>query len=389
LRNRGRFTGFALLVAVLSLTLVGCTSQLGTSWAGLTVLEGGTSLAYAYDDRLGIVNVADGQPVPLLDVNGEPQVAENGDVIGWELRGGDFDNAKFFAPPLQLDDDTLLVTTLERDLLVVDLNTSETTLVAEAFGERGNAVSGATLADGMLLIGLQERLIALDAETYGTQWSVETAHGVWSSPVVLNDVVYFTSLDHFMYAVELDSGEVVWSLDLGGASASTPTYDPEREVFYVGTFNSTMLKVSVGGDLLDTYETDEWVWAAPTLAEDGMLYFADLSGVVYKLDPETMAIGDDGWKSRIAAGAIRMSPLVLDEHVVVGSRDERVYWVKRDTGVEDFNRTLGDEILSDLLYFPASEENDIELGLIVISKLSNREPLVAFGATDGQRIWPS
>ncbi len=376
-------------MAILSLSLVGCVARLGTGWAGLTPLEDGTSLAYAYEDTLGIVNVADGQPVALLDSDGEERVADNGEIVAWALDGGDLDNAKFFAPPLQLDDETLLVTTLDRRLLVADLATAETTVVMEEIGERGNAVTGAVLADGKLLIGLQELLIALDAESYDILWSVETEHGVWAEPLVLDGVVYFTSLDHFMYAADMDSGDVLWSLDLGGASASTPTYDAEREVFYVGTFNSTLLKISLDGEIEETYEADEWVWAAPTLADDGMLYFGDLSGVLYKLDPDTMTLGDDGWKSEIAGGAIRMSPLVFDNYVVVGSRDESVYWVERDRGVEDFNRTLGDEILSDLYYFPADEDSDIELGLIVVSKLSNREPLVAFGATDGQRIWPS
>lgn len=376
-------------MGVLALSLAGCVGQLGTAWAGLTPLDDGVNLAYAYEGAVRIVNVANGDPLPLRDSDGEVQVADNGEIVGWELDGGDLGNAQFFAPPLQLDDTTLLVTTLDRRLLLADILTGEATLVLEEIEGRGSAVTGAVLADGALLIGLQERLIALDAETYETLWSVETAHGVWAEPLVIDGMVYFTSLDHFMYAVELDSGAVDWTLDLGGASASTPTYDAERDVFYVGTFNSTVVKVSRNGALAGTYETDEWVWAAPTLADDGMLYFGDLSGVLYKVDPETMTLGDAGWKTRIARGGIRMSPLVFDDYVVVGSRDERVYWVERDRGVENFNRTLGDEILSNLYYFPADEANDRELAVIVVSTLSNREPLVVFGATDGQRIWPS
>jgi outer membrane protein assembly factor BamB len=142
------------------------------------------------------------------------------------------------------------------------------------------------------------------------------------------------------------------------------------------------------GEIEASYDTDEWVWGAPYIDEQGMLYAADLAGTVYKLDAATLT-DNDGWKVTIAEGAIRTTPLVRNEYVVVGSRDESVYWLDRNTGELLFSRNLDGEILADILFFPANvdEENAIEEDMVIVSTMSNREALVAFRAADGERIW--
>ncbi len=385
MKNKGVLTRITLLMALLSLALVGCVAQLGTGWAGLTVLEDGQHIAYAYENTLAIVDVTGGQPIPLTQ-NGDIRVTDNGQVIRWEIDGNDYDNAKFFAPPLMRSDNTLLALTLDRRLLAIDRqNATVSVITEEPIGQRGNAVTRPIRAGDKILIGLQERLLALDANTLAPTWEIETNYAVWSPPLVMDDIAYFTSLDHSMYAVDLGNGEIQWSLDLGGAATATPAYYEADDAFFVGTFERKVLKISRSGQVITSYDTDEWVWGSPLLVDD-MLYVVDLAGVVYKLDPATLT-EVNGWKRQVAEAAIRTTPAVFDDYVVVGSRDERVYWLNRDNGGEIFNRRLDGEILSDVLYFPANDTNDLEESLIVVSTLSNRESLVAFGATNGERVW--
>lgn len=384
--NRRNHFRLALLVAILSLTLIACTPQLGTSWAGLTPLADGTSIAFAYEDTLSIVSVADGDLIPLIGNNGQPQINSDGSAIGWAINGNDFENARFFAPVLPYTEETFLVSTLDRRLLQIDSGTASVLATTDSLTEgTGNAVTPLVAAGDKILMGLQQRLVALESDTLQLSWEIATEHGVWAEPTVLDGVAYFTSLDHNMYAVDVDTGNELWRVDLIGASTSTPAYYEAQDVFFVGTFDNTILKISRNGDIVDEYTTEEWVWGSPRLV-DGMLYVADLAGFVYKLDPETLT-EQGGWKARVATEAIRTPPLVYDDLVVVGSRDQHVYWVNRDNGAVNFERQLDGEVLADILYFPANDVNNLEESLIVVSTQSNRESLVALTATQGERVW--
>ncbi|MEM6529166.1 MAG: PQQ-binding-like beta-propeller repeat protein, partial [Chloroflexota bacterium] len=235
--------------------------------------------------------------------------------------------------------------------------------------------------------GLQQQLLALDSDTYSQQWSLTTDHAVWAPPLVVDDTVYVVSLDHFLYAADLESGEFLWSLDVGGAATGTPAYDAETGTLFVGTFNNTILAITtndVADDerIINQYETDEWVWGSPVLVtepdESKKLYAADLAGNVYKLDPVTLTI-EGGWRAEVAEGAIRTSPVVYDEYVVVGSRDESVYWLDRDTGQTLESCRFNGEILSDILYFPADGEA-FEQDTLVVSTLARREAVLGLRA---------
>lgn len=382
-----RFAAGASLV-MLALLLTGCVAQLGTGWAGVTVLSERGLVAFAYEDTLSIVNMVNGAPVSLNTAEGNPVLDNNGNPRPWQIAGRDLDNAKFFAAPLEQDDDTLLVLTYDRRLLTFDRMTGAvgngTGVQVEA---RGNAVTNLLRQDDILLIGLQDRLSAVDAESFEPLWSVVTGYAVWSTPLVVEETVYFTSLDHFLYAVNLADGAVRWQLDLGAASASTPAYDAENGWLYVGTFDNKVLKIAAdGGEVLASYDTENWVWGSPVLVGD-MLYAVDLGGNVYKLDAETLTLENGGWRADVADAGIRTAPLVIDEFVVVGSRDQSVYWLNQETGSEVFSRALDGEILADLLYLSREENPQLPDDLVVVSTLSNRESLVAFGARNGERIW--
>ena len=46
---------------------------------------------------------------------------------------------------------------------------------------------------------------------------------IYSSPVVVNDIVYFTATDKYLYAVDLQTGERKWKYNLLQQSYATPT----------------------------------------------------------------------------------------------------------------------------------------------------------------------
>ena len=132
---------------------------------------------------------------------------------------------------------------------------------------RGNLTTDLAQAGSNVLIGLQDELLAVNSESLEQAWTVPTDHAVWAEPLEVNGMLYFVSLDHFMYAIDAESGEEAWRLDLEGAATSTPAYDPENERLYIGTFNSEVLSVSLNGTITNRFSTDGWVWGRPVIVE--------------------------------------------------------------------------------------------------------------------------
>src|SRR6185503_105528 len=134
----------------------------------------------------------------------------------------------FFTTPLKIDDQTLMTIAYNQHVFKVDL---ERAAADDAAGSPIPNLGGHTVADvvengDLLYLGLSAKdLVALHASDFSVAWTVETEHGVWSKPLLRDNIIYFTSLDHFLYAADAQTGDLKWKLDLGGALTSTPLYD--------------------------------------------------------------------------------------------------------------------------------------------------------------------
>jgi outer membrane protein assembly factor BamB len=115
-----------------------------------------------------------------------------------------------------------------------------------------------------------------------------------------------------------------------------------------------------------------------------MLYVTDLGGNVYALRDSGSSL-DEVWSRKVAGGAIRMTPLVVGDTMVVGSRDHNVYWLDRETGAENRKQETRGEVLSDIVLI---EPNDtIREQTIIVSTIAQEELLVAFSLETGDRRW--
>ena len=128
-----------------------------------------------------------------------------------------------------------------------------------------------------------------DVSPNGTlKWTFTAGGGIHSSPAVVNGVVYFGSRDHYIYALNAETGQQIWS-----------------------------------------FKTDSWVESSPAVV-DGVLYCGSNDGHLYAIDAAT---GAELWRFR-APYAIRSSPAVANNRVYVGSDDYHFYAVDALTGKE-------------------------------------------------------
>ncbi|MFW5696481.1 MAG: PQQ-binding-like beta-propeller repeat protein [Phototrophicaceae bacterium] len=382
--NRLKFPKLSRLpVALLALVLLitGCTgARIGVSWADLELIED-RNILVSYNDFMVLIDPTNGVPVQLRGPDGQIRTDEQGNPRRWEISGGDT-SSQFFTTPIWLSEERLLVVDYNRKLMHINFPNAriENPAVSDLPGQ---VFANMSQFDGRVFVPISEKnVVAIDTDTYETLWEFETDRGVWSEPVVADDLVVFTSIDQYMYAVDAFSGAERWRLDLGGAVASAPLLVEDR--LFIGSFARKLFEVSLTGQILNEYETENWVWSTPVLFE-GLLYVTDMQGFVYALDPENGLA--EVWKTDTGDDSgIRPRPLVTEQYVVVGTRAGQVIWLDRQTGEVQFTQSVDAEILSDILLVQPSESLNIPDPLVIISTVKNDKILVAF-TLDGAPRW--
>ena len=107
-------------------------------------------------------------------------------------------------------------------------------------------------------------------------WSFEVNNDNLSSPVIDNDIVYFTASDGYLYAVE--GGELLWKYEIGN-SYKTPSITSEF-IFVVS--QDKLYKFDKSGNLLISKKYDYNIKSSISI-KDNFLYFG-CGNYLYKID---------------------------------------------------------------------------------------------------------
>jgi outer membrane protein assembly factor BamB len=172
------------------------------------------------------------------------------------------------------------------------------------------------VANGIVYFGtIDGDMYALNASTGAFMWSYHITAEVYSSPVVVNGVVYF---DPGLYALDANTGALLWTAaDCGcvdtPAVANGVVYAGNIEGWFgVGAYNAAT------GTLLWKYGTDSPVLASPAVA-NGVVYAVDW-GNTYALNASTGALL---WRNAI--GGPYSSPAVDNGMVYVADGNGNFY----------------------------------------------------------------
>jgi outer membrane protein assembly factor BamB len=370
---------FGLLVLA-SLLLAACGGVSGESWAGLSTTPDGDQIFVSYGKRIAALDPATGERV-------------------WSYPDEDDRDAQFFAVPV-VADDTIYVGDYKGRLHAVSREGDRRWIYEPDRDKLGpltvtpedRVISGVAVDDEQVYFGLGSRnVVAVSREDGRERWIFETGHGVWATPVLAaanpddeasRPVLYVVSLDHHLYALNPANGDKLWDLDLGGAAPGGLLYDAEHNRAYIGTFLSELLAVDLDTHkIVARYETEGWVWDPPAMEED-LLYFGDLSGHVYAVRI-TEGGFEEVWKQEVSENrAIRATPLLNDEVLVVGSRDKHVYALSKDNGTEQWDKATKGEVLAELRLVPGAESD-----LVIASTSEADELVVAYQIESGEVDW--
>jgi len=169
------------------------------------------------------------------------------------------------------------------------------------------------------------------------KWKFQAQGPVIASPVIDDNVVYFSSLDKNLYAVNLQTGKQVWKFATSGENRSAPLIAGQQLYFLSGDGNVYCLDKNTakinwtfksGGERkYELFEFADHIQSSPVLDGD-MLYFGSGDNNVYALNAKT---GQLIWSFKTGS-VVHATPAIKDNNLLVGSFDGYFYNLDKLTG---------------------------------------------------------
>jgi len=331
-----------IIIGLSAILLAGCSSRsimAASSWPGLTVNE---DVAYlAYNEYVRAVDLSSGR-----EVWSYPPEADN--------------KLTFYAPPAIGPDGIVVIGGYNNEILALAPNDSFVNILWTFEEATDRIIGGPVIIDGMVLVpSADKNLYALDLESGEQIWSKPFAaqHALWSSPVVQEDRIYLASLDHHIYALDLESGREIWRANLSSAISDSPSLT--EDLVLAGTLEGVLYALSAShGEIVWQFNAEGAIWGAPVIL-DGKAFFADVSGTAYAIET---ASGKELWRMELP-GSSSASPTILEDRIFFMSETGEVTALLVDNGnpiwpssADMAGRLLADSIPTDYgLLVPAME----------------------------------
>lgn len=342
------------LSLVLLLNACSGSSTIPNSWPGLSA--SGQVAYLAYHTQVYAINTSTG-------------------AQQWSYPAEPNNRFQFYAEPVLSSDGQLIVGGYHHILYSLDAESGQ---LNWEFSQAKNRYIGSPLITekGIYAPNADKNLYALDLNG-NLRWSFMTKGEIWGKPVASQDgkTIYLTSLDHTVYAIDAESGKMLWNTaDLGGAVLGTPALG-EDGTLYVGTLGSEVFALdSQSGSIRWKVSTEGWVWSGIALDND-RLYFGDLNGNLYALQAKD---GSLVWqvKSEQLDGPIVATPLIYKDTLYLATESGTLYALNREGNIQ-WSQPIGGK-----LYTTPVTADD----LLLVSPMNAEEILVAM-TMDGVRKW--
>ncbi|MCE1253066.1 MAG: PQQ-binding-like beta-propeller repeat protein [Anaerolineae bacterium] len=344
---KSRVLPLLFVVLVTSLLLSACGAPAAVAWPGITPVQDTAYIAYM--GQVFAIRTSDGGML-------------------WKFPEQAVGAGMYAAPAVS--DDLLAVGDYNNKLHAVNPKTGS------GLWEFGEAkaryiASPLILGDTVYAPNADGHLYAINRQ--GTLvWKFEAGQALWSQPISDGKVIYQASLGHHLYALDPQTGNLNWSVDLGGALVSTPHLD-ENGVIYAGTLANEVVAVdSASGKILWKTNVASGVWSSPVI-KDGTLFLSNIDGMVYALKA---ADGSLVWKTDIGA-SVTGSGAITPNGVVFANDKGDVVLLSFEKGEKAWTYTSGLQLYGS----PVNIQDHVLVGVT-----HNDKVLLAFDYS-GKETW--
>jgi outer membrane protein assembly factor BamB/tRNA A-37 threonylcarbamoyl transferase component Bud32 len=151
------------------------------------------------------------------------------------------------------------------------------------------------------------------------RWRFRAKRAITSAPLVVQGVVYFTSVDSTFYALDAKSGWVIWRYRMLKGSISSPARVDNYVIAGSADGFIYCLDANSAKEIWK-YQANHQVSGSPAIHKD-MVYCGAADGTMYCIELRT---GRLRWKFA-TDGPITSTPLIFNDVVYFGSADHMIY----------------------------------------------------------------
>ncbi|MDH4291613.1 MAG: PQQ-binding-like beta-propeller repeat protein, partial [Dehalococcoidia bacterium] len=155
-----------------------------------------------------------------------------------------------------------------------------------------------------------------------------------TSPVIQGNTLYVNTYDGHVYALSLETGELLdWSFESEAGFVSSPVI--YEDIIFLGSFDRRLCAVTIGSDVpMWKFPQEEpagnWFWASPVVNE-GIVYAGCLDGRLYAIEAET---GEKSWEFDTESPIVS-SPVLMDNLLIITDESGTVYVFDLSAELED------------------------------------------------------
>jgi outer membrane protein assembly factor BamB len=167
---------------------------------------------------------------------------------------------------------------------------------------------------------------------------------LWAQPVTDGKRLFVTSLDHRIFAIDLETYQVLWDEQLSAAIPGAPVLGSDG-MLYVGSLAKQLERFDPATGKHDAVlDTNGWIWGTPIVDGDN-LYFSTVvnvgsssEGYLYSYNARD---GRLNWDPIQLDGAITASPLILGDRLIIATESGDIYRVGKDGAVDTWYHPEG------------------------------------------------
>lgn len=151
------------------------------------------------------------------------------------------------------------------------------------------------------------------------KWRYRAKRAITSSATVADGMVFFCSLDSYIYSLDAKSGYFIWRFKMDKGSISSPCV--AESLLYTGAIDGNIYCVNINNAKeVWRFETENQVTGSPIILDDE-LYCGSVDGYLYCLDRQT---GQLRWKFNTGQ-PITSTPAAGNDRIYIGSTSKVLY----------------------------------------------------------------
>ncbi|MEE8404625.1 MAG: PQQ-binding-like beta-propeller repeat protein [candidate division Zixibacteria bacterium] len=202
-----------------------------------------------------------------------------------------------------------------------------------------DATAGLIIVDSFLIVSSSEGSIyALNIKTGETGWVYHSEKRLAAPPSSNGDLIVQTTDGGSLLALSASDGEEVFVIEIEAPVLGSAAIDDK---VYLADYSGNVYALELdSGEVVWKNKLNARFWAAPALS-DGVLFLGSTDGKFYALNSDN---GEIVWEFS-PGDVIRSSPIVVGDYVLFGTMSGILYSLRAEDGLIASRRELSGSIL--------------------------------------------